>query len=147
MKRFLLTWYGITDFRASLGFENTDGPIASALEGESYSDVVILGYTRADNDSNELIEAQKTFAFELASIRNTGQEKDWKATGQFVSKFANTTVAHEHFETWLKKKAAAMGCGASISLTSEKLRQLNETEGIYSVAIRALEGVDRNPGE
>ena len=25
MKKFLLTWYGITDFRASLGFENTDG--------------------------------------------------------------------------------------------------------------------------
>ncbi len=147
MKKFLLTWYGITDFRASLGFENTDGPIASALEGESYSDVVILGYTRVDNDSNELIEAQKTFAFELASIRKTGQEKDWKATGQFVSKFANTTVAHEHFETWLKKKAAAMGCGASISLTSEKLRQLNDTEGIYAGAMRALDGVERKPGE
>ncbi len=112
-----------------------------------YSDVVILGYTRADNDSNELIEAQKTFAFELASIRNTGQEKDWKATGQFVSRFANTTVAHEHFETWLKKKAAAMGCGASISLKSEKLRQLNDTEGIYAGAMRALDGVERKPGE
>ena len=43
MKKFLLTWYGITDFRASLGFENTDGPIAGALAGESYSDVIILG--------------------------------------------------------------------------------------------------------
>ncbi len=147
MKKFLLTWYGITDFRASLGFENTDGPIASALAGESYSDVVILGYTRADNDSNELIEAQKTFAFELASIRNTGQENDWKATSQFVSRFANTAVAHEHFETWLKKKAAAMGCGASISLKSEKLRQLNDTEGIYAGAMRALDGVEREPGE
>jgi hypothetical protein len=34
MKKFLLTWYGITDFRASLGFENTDGPIAGALVGD-----------------------------------------------------------------------------------------------------------------
>ena len=97
MRKFLLTWYGITDFRSSLGFEITDGPIASALAGESYSDVSVLGYTRADNDSSECIEAQKTFAFELTSIRNTGQEKDWKATSQFVSRFANTAVAHQHF--------------------------------------------------
>lgn len=103
MKRFLLTWYGITDFRASLGFENTDGPIARAIEGASYSDIVILGYTRADNDSNELIEAQKTFALELASIHSMGQQNNWQITSQFVSKFANTAVAHEYFEDWLKK--------------------------------------------
>jgi hypothetical protein len=147
MKKFLLTWYGITDFRASLGFENTDGPIAGALAGEPYSDVIILGYTRADDDSNELIEAQKTFAHELASIRNTGLEKDWKATSQFVSRFANTAVAHEHFETWLKKKAAAMGCDASIRLKNEKLCHLNDTEGIYAGAMRALDGVERVSGE
>lgn len=147
MKKFLLTWYGITDFRASLGFENTDGPIASALEGEFYSDVVILGYTRADNDSSECVEAQKTFAFELASIRNTDQEKDWKATNQFVSRFANTAVAHEHFETWLKKKAASVGNSANISFKSEKLRELNDTEGIYAGAMRALDWVEREPGE
>lgn len=147
MKKFLLTWYGITDFRASLGFENTDGPIASAFAGESYSDVVILGYTRADNDSSECIEAQKTFAFELASIRNTDQEKDWKATSQFVSRFANTAVAHEHFETWLKKKATSVGNSASISFKSEKLRELNDTEGIYAGAMRALDSVEREPGE
>ncbi len=147
MKKFLLTWYGITDFRASLGFENTDGPIASALAGESYSDVVILGYTRADNDSSECVESQKTFAFELASIRSTGQEKDWKATSQFVSRFANTAVAHEYFETWLKKEAASMGCGASVSFKSERLRELNDTEGIYAGAMRALDSVEREPGE
>lgn len=123
MKRFLLTWYGITDFRASLGFENTDGPIASALAGASYSDIIILGYTRTDNDASELIEAQKTFTLELASIRSMGQEKDWKLTNQFVSRFANTSVAHEHFEAWLKKKAAALGCNARIRLNSEKLYQ------------------------
>ena len=118
MKRFLLTWYGITDFRASLGFENTDGPIASALAGASYSDIVILGYTRMDNDASELIEVQKAFALELASIRNMGQEKDWKATNHFVSRFANTAVAHEHFRLgW--KKAAALGCDASIRLKAK----------------------------
>ncbi len=105
MKKFLLTWYGITDFRASLGFENTDGPIAAALAAEAYSDVVILCYTRADNDSNECVEAQKTFAAELASICATGLEKDWKTTGEFVSKFANTSnVLTNIFMGWLKAK-------------------------------------------
>ena len=147
MKKFLLTWYGITDFRASLGFENTDGPIAGALAGESYSDVIILGYTRADNDSNELLEAQKTFAHELSSIRKTGQEKDWKATSQFVSRFANTAVAHEHFENWLKTKATTLGCDANIRLKSEKLSHLNDTEGIYAGAMRVLDRVERESGE
>ena len=147
MKKFLLTWYGITDFRASLGFENTDGPIAGALTSESYSDVIVLGYTRVDNHSNELIEAQKTFAHELASIRNAGLEKDWKSTSQFVSRFANTTAAHEHFESWLKTRAANVGCNARIRLISEKLRQLNDTEGIYAGAMRALDRVERESGE
>ncbi|HQZ67880.1 MAG TPA: DUF1887 family CARF protein, partial [Planctomycetaceae bacterium] len=147
MKKFLLTWYGITDFRASLGFENTDGPIAGALTSEPYSDVIILGYTRADNDSNESIEAQKTFADELSSIRNAGLEKDWKSTSQFVSRFANTTAAHEHFESWLKTRAANVGCNARIRLISEKLRQLNDTEGIYAGAMRALDRVERESGE
>ena len=147
MKKYLLTWYGITDFRASLGFENTDGPIASALAAEPFSDVVILGYTRTDDDSSESIEAQETFAFELAALRNTGQEKDWKATGLFVSRFANTAVAHEHFEAWLKNKAASMGGGASISFKGKSLRELNDTEGIYAAAMQALDWVEREPGE
>lgn len=147
MKRFLLTWYGITDFRASLGFENTDGPIAGALTSDSYSDVIVLGYTRADNDSNELIEAQKTFAHELSSIRNAGLEKDWKTTSQFVSRFANTAAAHEHFESWLKTKAANVRCNARIRLIGEKLRQLNDTEGIYAGAMRSLDRVERESGE
>ncbi len=147
MRKFLLTWYGMTDFRASLGFENTDGPIVGALAAEEYSDVVILGYTRADDDPSDLIEARKVFAHELALIRDAGQDKDWKNTGKFVSRFANTTAAHEHFESWLKNKAAKMDCGASIHLKSRKLFQLNDTEGIYAGAMMALDEVEREQGE
>jgi hypothetical protein len=147
MKKFLLTWYGITDFRASLGFENTDGPIVGALAAEDYSDVVILGYTRADNDSNECVENQKFFVDELASICNAGQEKDWKTTGAFVSKFANTTIAHEYFINWLKAKVHDAGDSTKIQLKSEKLRELNDTEGIYACAMRALDWVEQEPGE
>ena len=147
MRKFLLTWYGITDFRASLGFEKSDGPIASALAVESYTDVIILGYTRADIDSIEFIEDQRSFSLQLASIRNTDQIIDREASNQFVSRFANTAVAHVHFETWLKQKASSVGNTASITFKSEKLRELNDTEGIYAGAMRALDSVDRVPGQ
>lgn len=147
MRRFLLTWYGITDLRASLGFENTDGPIAGALLAESYSDIVILGYTRADNDSNACIEVQRKFSLEWTSIRDAAQEKDWKTTDPFVSRFANTTTAHEHFVGWLKAKVKNAGSGAKIWFKSEKLRELNDTEGIYACAMRALDWVAQESGE
>ena len=147
MKNFLLTWYGITDFRASLGFENTDGPIAAALAAEAYSDVVILCYTRADNDSNECVEAQKSFAAKLASIRDARQEKDWKTTGEFVSRFANTAIAHEHFIGWLKSRVQDVDGSVKICFKSEKLRELNDTEGIYACAMRALDWVAQEVGD
>lgn len=147
MKKFLLTWYGITDFRASLGFENTNGPIVGVLADESYSDVIILGYTKVDKDSNDCVEVKNQFVEELASIRDAGQEKDWKTTGAFVSKFANTTVAHEYFINWLKAKVQDFGSSAKIQLKSEKLRELNDTEGIYACAMRALDLVVQEQGE
>ena len=147
MRKFLLTWYGITDFRASLGFENSDGPIAAALAAEAYSDVVILCYTRADNDSNECVEAQKCFAAKLASIRDAGQEKDWKTTGEFVSRFANTAIAHEHFIGWLKARVQNADGSVKICYKSEKLRELNDTEGIYACAMKALDWVAQEAGE
>jgi len=147
MRKFLLTWYGLTDFRASLGFEGTDGPIAGALAADSYSDVIILGYTRADNNPSECPEDQKAFSAELDSIHNSGHAKDWMTTGSFVSKFANTTVAHEYFLTWLQGKFISRDGSVSIHLKSEKLRELNDTEGIYACAIRALDWVAQQSGE
>lgn len=147
MKMFLLTWYGITDFRSSLGFENTDGPIAGALVAEAYSDVVVLCYTRADNDTNECIEVQKSFSAELKSIRDAGQEKDWKTTSAFVTRFANTDIAHKHFIGWLKAKAQSVGGNAKVWFKSEKLRELNDAEGIFACAMRALDFVAKQAEE
>lgn len=147
MRTFLLTWYGLTDFRASLGFENTDGPIAVALAAEAYSDVVILCYTRSDNDSKECVETPNTFAAELASICDAGLDKDWKATSEFVSKFANTSIAHGHFVRWLKMKDQTAGRSSRILFASEKLRELNDTEGIYACAMRALDFVAKDAVE
>ena len=147
MKKFLLTWYGITDFRASLGFENSDGPIAAALAAEAYSDVVILCYTRAENDSPECMETQKSFAEKLTAIRAKNQQNDWKTTSEFVSKFANTDAAHNHFIGWLKTRTQDVDGNVKICFKSEKLRELNDTEGIYACATRALDLVAQEAGE
>lgn len=45
MKHYLLTWYGVTDLRAALGLQPTDGPILSPLKTKKYTDIVILAYT------------------------------------------------------------------------------------------------------
>ncbi len=77
MKKILLTWYGITDLRASLCIEYSDGPILSALKAENYTDVLILGYTNKDKENieknifeNELKKAQSDFT-------NNNQTKVW----------------------------------------------------------------------
>lgn len=146
MRKFLLTWYGITDFRASLGLENTEGPIAAALAAEPYSDVMILCYTRPD-DSDACRELRESFATDLSAIRDAGQPSDWDTTRRFVSKYANTTVAHEHFAHWLRAKFQRPDSALQISFKSETLRELNDTEGIYACATRALDWVAQESGE
>jgi hypothetical protein len=146
MRKFLLTWYGITDFRASLGLENTEGPIAAALAAEPYSDVMILCYTRPD-DIDACRELRESFATDLSAIRNAGQPSDWDTTRTFVSKYANTTVAHEHFAHWLRAKFQRPDSALQISFKSETLRELNDTEGIYACATRALDWVAQESGE
>lgn len=147
MRKFLLTWYGITDFRASLGLETTEGPIAAALAAETYSDVVILCYTRSDNDSSECRELRDSFATELAAIRDAGQHSGWDASRRFVSQYANTSVANEHFAGWLRAKFEKPDGSVQISFKSETLRELNDTEGIYACATRALDLVAQEPGD
>ncbi len=57
MRCFLLTWYGITDFRAALGFEESGGPVLGALATREYTHVLILAYTdptKAEPDSEQV---------------------------------------------------------------------------------------------
>ena len=53
MKKYLMTWYGITDLRASIGLEQTTGPVLGALLADDYTDVVILGFTHPDKTANK----------------------------------------------------------------------------------------------
>ncbi len=147
MKKFLLTWYGITDFRASLGFENTQGPIAAALAAEDYSEVVILGYTRNDLQDHVPTPTCAELATRLAAIHAANQQVDRGVTNNFISTFANTPAAHEHYVRWLEAQLQKLCRHARISFRSETLRELNDSEGIYACAMRALDFVAKAAGE
>jgi hypothetical protein len=48
MKHYLLSWYGMTDLRAAIGFGSTCGPVAGALRTGKYTDAIILSYSNAE---------------------------------------------------------------------------------------------------
>jgi hypothetical protein len=143
MKKYLMTWYGITDFRASLGLEHTTGPVLGALLAEDYTDVVILGFTNLDksklNESNE----KYTFQEKLEEIENT----DPAATTQFINLFSNTKEAHISFVQWLKKQLIVAGKKVVIHFHPVELKHLNDTEGIYEAATQSLNSVSIEEGE
>lgn len=147
MRKFLLTWYGITDLRASLGFEQSDGPIAAALAAEAYTDIVVLCYTKVDDSAGESAQESEPFAQSLAAIHAAGQAKDSAACAGFIARFANTPAAHAHFIRWLKNILPATSAGAKMWMKGEKLRELNDTEGIYACAMRAMDFAAKAEGE
>ncbi len=137
MKKILVTWYGITDLKASLGVEYTNGPIVSALLSGNYTDVLILGYTSKDknNISNEkflqdLEEAKENF-------KNNNQAEVWS----FVNKYSNTEIVHNNFISWVNQKLKENNKNTEVVFYPVKLMHINDTEGIYDIAVRALDSI------
>lgn len=139
MKKYLMTWYGITDFRASLGLEQTTGPVLGALLAEDYTDVVILGFSNPDKLENEVAEFQQ----KLAGLKKS----DRVAEKQFLDLFSNTEKTHNHFIGWLKKQLIDAGKKVEVRFNSVWLKKLNDTEGIYEAAIQSLNVVAAEEGE
>ena len=139
MKKYLMTWYGMTDLRASLGFEQTTGPVLGALLAEDYTDVVILGFTHPDKIEN------KTDEFQQKTAEIDGS--DPAAARPFLDLFSNTAEAHNHFNQWLEKQLRDAGKKVDVSFHSVGLTHLNDTEGIYEAANQALDEVAVVEGE
>ncbi|MBR3922835.1 MAG: DUF1887 family protein, partial [Kiritimatiellae bacterium] len=135
-----LTWYGITDFRSSLDFERGGtGPILGALMSDEYSSVIILG-CGLDERENDVAGVSKTqFDAEHAEVDKT----NFKQMADFVQRYANTTLAHDHYVNWLKSSMEAVGCGAEVQFRPIKLKKLNDTEAIYEAANSAISFVSR----
>ncbi|WP_267712942.1 PDDEXK family nuclease, partial [Vibrio parahaemolyticus] len=139
MKKYLMTWYGMTDFRASLGLEQTTGPVLGALLAEDYTDVVILGFTHPDKSENKADEFQQ----KIAGVEGSEQA----AARQFIDLFSNTGAAHYHFNGWLKKQLRDAGKKVDVRFHPVELTHLNDTEGIYEAATQSLNAVAASEGE
>jgi hypothetical protein len=139
MKKYLMTWYGMTDFRASLGLEQTTGPVLGALLTEEYTDVIILGFTDSDKPGNQVDNFQK----KLRSVKCA----DTDATRQFSDEFSNTEGAHHHFREWLTEQLRDAGRSVKVIFVPVVLSHLNDTEGIYEAAIQSLNAVAELEGE
>lgn len=139
MKRYLMTWYGMTDFRASLGLEQTTGPVLGALLAEDYTDVIILGFTHSDKSENKADEFQK----KLKNLREHSQE----SLREFINHFSNSHEAHNHFIKWLNKQLQDSGKTVDLNFSAVDLKHLNDTQGIYEVATQSLNSVAVCGGE
>lgn len=134
-----MTWYGMADFRASLGLEQTTGPVLGALLAEDYTDVVILGFTNPEKIENKTDEFQQ----KIAEIEGS----DPASERPFLDLFPNTAEAHNHFNQWLEKQLRDAGKKIDVSFHSVNLKYLNDTEGIYEAATQSLNTVAALEGE
>ena len=132
-KKILLTWYGITDLRASFGFE-LQGPVLGALVAETYDKVVVLGYS---DDAKQ--SALNSFADDvLTRARASVSRGDVASERSLVSRFSNTRQAHKSYCEWLRRELLSRGIGTSLAFRPIHLKALNDTEGIYEAATTAL---------
>ena len=135
MKKILMTWYGITDLRASFGLEYSNGPILSALLAEEYTEVVILGYTNKNKPILDELIVKK----DLIEAKNHFEENNQSEVWNFINKYSNTKIGHNYFITWLKNQLSESKKNIEIIFLPIELAHLNDTEGIYDVATRALD--------
>ncbi len=148
MKHYLLTWYGMTDLRAALNLEDSDGPVLSALRTGEYSDAVILAYTDPAKDS-------KAFAGPLQDEWRKWQSAPASARAalsrdqvhRFVDALSNTPSAHDLFADWLRGALDTLGVKVVILIIPRELKKLNDARGIHLAATEAVRAALRDPAE
>ena len=140
MSNLLITWYGITDIRSAMGFE-IQGPILGALATGRFDSVTILAYTKKHDFSSDELQKQK----DAIDFLENHQGDLWKMTReesfQFVDILANTPSGHQLFIGWLEKQLVKRDIKVTVTLQECFLRDLNDTEGIYFAAVKALENI------
>ena len=134
-KHYLLTWYGITDTRAALGLEPTDGPVLGALRTRKYTDVIILGYTNPNKPTNAFSGALRAeweqlcsepLETRLAYPRNKAQA--------IVDAVCNTETGHAVFSGYIKNA----GLPVRVQFVPQVLSHLNDAHAIDKAAREAL---------
>jgi hypothetical protein len=148
MKDYLLTWYGLTDLRAALGLDDTEGPVLSALKTGDYSNVVILAYTNPDKeqlgfDSTLRDEWEKWRTAPSGGQPALSREK----VQEFVDAVSNTEAGHEIFRQWLHRELKPLGLQVAIQVLPHSLKQLNDATGIYNAAASAVRVALEDPDD
>lgn len=134
-KHFLLTWYGITDIRAALGLEPTDGPVLGALRTGRYTDAIVLGYTNPHKPGDAFSGGLRK---EWEALRSRPAEERLaypREKGQvLVDAACNTEFAHGLFRQFLE----AAGLPVRIRLLPQELSRLNDARAIDHAARKAV---------
>lgn len=126
MRHYLLTWYGMTDLRAALGLEATDGPVLSALKTGNYTDIVILAYT----DPGKTVTSP--------AIDGTAAVTDREAAQRAIDSLSNTQAAHDLFVSWLAGSLASVDIAVRVQVVPQVLSHLNDAAGIHKAATAAV---------
>ena len=133
-KRYIVSWYGVADFRASVELGDTEGPVLAALKAGDYTDAIILGFTNQDKLGGVASGAE----LDCSALCKPNP----KDTDEIVERFLNTREAHEHFKSWLSVKLRSAGIATEIHFRPVALRHLNDTENIYKAAMESLSEVE-----
>ncbi len=133
-KHYLLTWYGITDIRAALGLEYSDGPVLGALRTGAFTDAIILGYTNSSKKG--FTAAMRTEWEKLHSMPLEERMAYPRDKAQLiVDAVCNTEGAHKIFLDYLNSASLPV----RIRLEPQKLEYLNDAQGIDRAAQLALQ--------
>jgi len=143
MKNYLLTWYGITDLRAALGFENLGGPVLGALRAGDFTDVLILAYTDPSKTNERQVAASALRDAARSDQRTLTRQEEF----EIVEAFANTAEGHRLFKDWLRSEIGELPTSPSIRLCTKELRMPNDSKGIYEAVNQAMNLVAQEPGE
>ena len=147
MKNYLLTWYGLTDLRAALGFEESDGPVLSALRNLEFSDVIILAYT--DPDKRQKIEdaLREEWEERVTAPEGSSAPVSRAHIQEFVDLVCNTHAGHDLFSQWLQGRLLNLGINVTVQFIPQNLKKLNDAVGIYQAATAAVEIALRDDAE
>ena len=134
-KHYLLTWYGITDIRAAMGLEATDGPVMSALRTGRFTDAIVLGYTNPNKPGDAFSGSLREEWEKLRALPLDARLAHPRGKTQvMVDALCNTETAHALFLRYLQ----SANLPVKIRLVPRELSHLNDAKGIDDAARQAL---------
>lgn len=147
MKSFLLSWYGVTDLKASLGLDESTGPVLRALETCKYTHLLLLAYTDPKRAAGVRIpEGARDRAGDRLGGSPEPMPADSGAKADLES-LLNTNEGHEHYKLWLRSEIKKRNLGVAIRVVPMELAGLSDARGIYAAAREALDVVLAADGE